>query len=148
MNLFWRLTLLILGGVFLTLGIIGIFIPVLPTTPFLLLSASCFLRSSGTAYRMLMTNRVLGRYIFQYRITKAVPLKSKITALSLLWLGILISISVIPILAVKVLLCFIAIGVTIHISSMKTLTKDDIFLFEKEYQRFLENDCKLPEREG
>ena len=148
MKLFWRLTLLILGALFLTLGIIGIFFPVLPTTPFLLLSASCFLRSSGTAYRKLMTNKVLGRYIFHYRITKAVPLKSKITALSLLWLGILISIYVVPILLVKVLLFFIASGVTIHIASMKTMTKEDTLLFEREYQRFLDNECKLPDREG
>lgn len=144
MKLFWRLTLLILGSVFLMLGIIGIFFPVLPTTPFLLLSASCFLRSSKTAYRKLMTNRVLGKYIFHYRITKAIPLKSKIVAVSLLWLGILISIYIVPITWVKFLLFFIASGVTIHISSMKTLSSNDILRFEKEYQRFLDNDCSLP----
>ncbi|MDF2906265.1 MAG: ybaN [Herbinix sp.] len=144
MKLFWRLTLLVLGGVFLALGIAGIFFPILPTTPFLLLSASCFLKSSKTAYRKLMTNRVLGKYIFHYRITKAVPLKSKIVAISFLWLGILISIYIVPLLWVKVLLFFIASGVTFHISSLKTMTNEDVLLFEKEYQRFLENDCRLP----
>jgi uncharacterized membrane protein YbaN (DUF454 family) len=134
---------MILGGVFLALGVIGIFFPVLPTTPFLLLSASCFLRSSKTAYRKLMTNRVLGKYIFHYRITKSVPLKSKIAALSLLWLGILISIFIVPLILVKILLFVIATCVTIHISSLKTMTKDDQILFEKEYQRFIENDCNL-----
>ncbi len=139
MKLFWRLTLLVLGGTFLVLGIIGVFFPVLPTTPFLLLSATCFLRSSHTAYRMLMTNKILGKYIFFYRVSKAVPLKSKITALSLLWLGILISIYIVPILWVKVLLFFIASGVTIHISSMKTMTKEDRLLCDKEYRHFLKN---------
>lgn len=144
MKLFWKLSLMILGGVFLALGVIGIFFPVLPTTPFLLLSASCFLRSSRTAYRKLMTNRILGRYIFHYRITKAVPLKSKIAALSLLWLGILISIIIVPLLWVKILLFIIAACVTFHISSLKTMTKADQLLFEKEYQSFLENNCNLP----
>jgi uncharacterized membrane protein YbaN (DUF454 family) len=139
MKLFWRLTLLGLGGLFLILGVIGIFFPILPTTPFLLLSASCFLRSSHKAYRKLMTNKTLGKYIYYYRISKAIPLKSKIAALSLLWLGILISIFIVPILWVKVLLFFIASGVTFHISSMKTMTKDDRLLCEQEYQRFLEN---------
>jgi uncharacterized membrane protein YbaN (DUF454 family) len=140
MKLFWRLTLLFLGGMFLILGVIGIFFPVLPTTPFLLLSASCFLRSSHTAYRKLMTNKTLGKYIFYYRVSKAIPLKSKIAALSLLWLGILISILIVPILWVKALLFIIASCVTFHISSIKTMTKDDTLLCEQEYQRFLEND--------
>lgn len=140
MKLFWKLTLMFLGGIFLVLGITGIFFPILPTTPFLLLSASCFLRSSHSAYRKLMTNKTLGKYIFYYRVSKAVPLKSKIAALSLLWLGILFSIYIIPILWVKVLLFFIATGVTIHISSLKVMTKDDQLLCEKEYQRFLENE--------
>lgn len=139
MKLVWRLTLLVFGGIFLILGVIGIFFPVLPTTPFLLLSASCFLRSSHTAYRKLMSNKTLGKYIFYYRVSKAIPLRSKITALLLLWLGILISILIVPILWVKVLLFFIASGVTFHISSLKTMKKDDILLCEKEYQRFLEN---------
>lgn len=139
MKLFWRLTLLLLGGLFLILGVIGIFFPVLPTTPFLLLAASCFLRSSHTAYRKLMTNKTLGKYIFYYRVSKAIPLKSKITALSLLWLGILASIYIAPILWVKILLFFIASGVTLHISSLKTMKKDDLLLCEKEYQNFIDN---------
>lgn len=140
MKLFWKLTVLVLGGIFLLLGVIGIFFPILPTTPFLLLSASCFLRSSNRAYRMLMTNKVLGKYIFYYRVSKAIPLKSKLTALSLLWLGILFSIYIVPILWVKLLLFLIAIGVTLHISSLKTMTKQDQLICEKEYQYFLKND--------
>jgi uncharacterized membrane protein YbaN (DUF454 family) len=136
---------MILGGIFLALGIVGIFFPVLPTTPFLLLSASCFLRSSKTAYRKLMTNKVLGKYIFHYRITKAVPLTSKIAALSLLWLGILFSVYIVPLLWVKILLLVIAACVTLHIASLKTMTKEDQLLFEKEYQSFLENDCIVPQ---
>jgi uncharacterized membrane protein YbaN (DUF454 family) len=139
MKFFWRLTLLVLGGLFIVLGVIGIFFPVLPTTPFLLLSASCFLKSSNTAYRKLMTNKTLGKYIFYYRVSKAIPLKSKIAAFSLLWLGILTSILIVPIFWIKVLLFLIASGVTFHISSLRTMTKDDRLLCEQEYQRFLEN---------
>lgn len=144
MKQFWKLSLMLLGGTFLILGIIGIFFPILPTTPFLLLSASCFLRSSHVAYRWLMTNKILGKYIFQYRITKAIPLQSKIAALTLLWLGILISIFIVPILWVKVLLFIIAFCVTVHILLIKTMTVEDKLLFKMEYQRFLENDCPLP----
>ena len=140
MKLLWRLSLLTLGGITLILGVIGIFIPVLPTTPFLLISASCFLRSSHSAYRKLMTNKTLGKYIFYYRVSRAIPPKSKIAALSLLWLGILFSIYIVPLLWVKVLLFIIATGVTIHISSLKTMTKEDQALCEKEYQHFLKNE--------
>lgn len=140
MKLFWKLTLMFLGGIFLILGIVGIFFPILPTTPFLLLSASCFLKSSHSAYRRLMANKTLGKYIFYYRVSKAIPLKSKIAALLLLWLGILFTIYIVPILWVKVLLFFIASGVTLHISSIKVMTKEDRLLCELEYQRFLENE--------
>jgi uncharacterized membrane protein YbaN (DUF454 family) len=86
-----------------------------------------------------MTNKTLGKYIFYYRVSKAIPLKSKITALSLLWLGILASIYIAPLLWVKILLFFIASGVTLHISSLKTMKKDDLLLCEKEYQNFIDN---------
>jgi uncharacterized protein len=144
MKNFWKLTLLIFGGIFLILGLVGIFFPILPTTPFLLLSASCFLRSSHTAYRRLMTHKVLGKYIFHYRVTKAVPLKSKVAALSFLWIGILVSVYFAPILWVKGLLLLIAVCVTMHITSLKTLMEEDSESFEEEYRLFLENDCQLP----
>lgn len=132
-----KLILIIFGSIFLTLGVIGLFLPILPTTPFLLLSASCFLRSSKTAYRWIMTNKVLGRYIFQYKIVKALPLKTKITAFLGLWITMLLSILIVPIIWVKVLLLIIATGVTVHIAMIKTMGAKERVLFESEYKRFL-----------
>lgn len=135
-----KLILILLGSIFLLLGTIGIFIPILPTTPFLLLAAACFLRSSKAIYRWLMTNRVLGKYIYQYRITKAIPFRAKLVALTMLWVGIFISAYIAPVLWVKLLLIVIASGVTHHILSRKTMTLEDKVQFEESYQLFLHND--------
>ena len=75
-----------LGFLSLALGLAGIFLPVLPTTPFLLLSAALFFRSSPSAYQWLMNHRLLGPYIRDFRESRAIPLRAKIIALSLLWL--------------------------------------------------------------
>lgn len=137
-----KLILILFGSIFLLLGSIGILIPILPTTPFLLLSAACFLRSSKSIYRWLMTNGILGKYIYQYRITKAVPLHSKLIALAMLWTGILSSIIIAPVLWVKLLLLIIALGVTHHISSIKTMTLEDKEQFEESYQAFRINNTR------
>ncbi len=128
---------MILGSIFLLLGVIGLLLPILPTTPFLLLSLSCYLRSSKTAYRFVMTNRILGKYIYQYKIVKALPIKSKITAFCGLWIAILGSILFVPIFWVKILLFIIALCVTIHIASIKTMTKEEEQHFEKDYDDFI-----------
>ena len=109
--------LLIATGTFLIiLSIIGIFIPVLPTTPFLLLAAALYARSSKRFYNWLVNNRILGRYIKNYREGKGIPLKAKIIAISILWITIGYSaIFAMEILWVRILLVIIAIGVTVHI---------------------------------
>ena len=109
--------LLIATGTFLIiLSIIGIFIPVLPTTPFLLLAAALYARSSKRFYNWLINNRILGRYIKNYREGKGIPLKVKIIAISILWITIGYSaIFAMEILWVRILLVIIAIGVTVHI---------------------------------
>ena len=119
--------LLIATGTFLIiLSIIGIFIPVLPTTPFLLLAAALYARSSKRFYNWLVNNRILGRYIKNYREGKGIPLKVKIIAISILWLTIGYSaIFAIDILWVRILLVIIAIGVTVHIASKKPGVKNN-----------------------
>lgn len=115
--------LLFLGGIIsLVLAIIGIFLPLLPTTPFLLLSGACFAKSSKRLYNWLMNHKYFGTIIRNYREKKAVSLHSKIYALILLWATILSSaIFFVPILWVKVLLVCIASAVTYHILRLKTL---------------------------
>lgn len=120
-----RVFLITAGVVSLVLGIIGIVVPLLPTTPFLLLAATCFLRSSRKLYCWLTTHPVFGNYILGYQRYKAVSKRAKVSALVLLWMCILYSVLVVvPVLWVKVILLLTAAGVSVHILSLKTLTKE------------------------
>ncbi len=119
-----RYLLIIIGTFFLGLGIIGIFLPLLPTTPFLLLAAACYTRSSKIFYSWLLTNKWFGNYIRNYRKRKGVPFKIKILSICFLWIAIGYSaIYVVHILLGRVILILIAIGVTIHILSIQTLKR-------------------------
>ncbi|MDD2488917.1 MAG: YbaN family protein [Bacteroidales bacterium] len=116
-----KLLLKTLGIISLTLAIIGIFLPILPTTPFLLLSSFLFVRSSDKLYNWLINHRIFGQYIKDYQLNKTIPLKVKISSLSLLWVTITISaLCFVNIIWVKFLLFAIAIGVSIHILHYKT----------------------------
>jgi uncharacterized membrane protein YbaN (DUF454 family) len=109
------------GIIFVGLGIIGIFLPILPTTPFLLLASACFARSSKKFYDWLFNNKLFGDYIKNYREGRGVPLKVKVFTISLLWITILFSIYyVIDNFLFEVILFIIATGVTIHIITIKT----------------------------
>ncbi|NRA53300.1 MAG: YbaN family protein [Gammaproteobacteria bacterium] len=77
-----------IGVISLILGVIGIVLPLLPTTPFLLLSASCFAKSSDKFYQWLINHRWFGSYIQNYRSGRGLPLKVKCTTIALLWLSI------------------------------------------------------------
>jgi len=114
--------LFVFAGLFsLGIGAVGVFVPLLPTTPFLLLAAACFLRSSDRLYQWLMNHRIFGNYIRNYREHRAMSLPSKIMVLTLLWITMGYAIlSVVEIMAVQVLLILIAIGVTVHIIALKT----------------------------
>ncbi len=95
-------------------------LPVLPTTPFLLLAAACFLRSSPRFHQWLLNNRVLGLYIRDYCSGNGIPLRAKIISISLLWLTIGYAvIFVIEPIWLRVLLLAIAIGVSVHIISIR-----------------------------
>jgi hypothetical protein len=117
-----KLLLIIAGTIFVGLGVIGIFLPVIPATPFLLLAAACYARSSRRFYCWLLNNRWFGVYIKNYRQKKGMSLKMKILTVALLWLTILISvIFAIQSLALRIVLIIIAIGVSVHLLSLKTL---------------------------
>jgi len=115
------------GIISVGLGVLGIFVPLLPTTPFLLLAAACFVRSSPRLYAWLIHHRWFGRYIRFYRQYRAIPLRAKIVVLAVLWI-------VIGHAAWRVAtewwmragLGVIALGVTLHLVRMRTLTQDMI----------------------
>jgi hypothetical protein len=114
------------GTLFLVLGVIGIFLPLLPTTPFLLLAAACYIRGSKKFYNWLIKNRWLGEYIKNYQEGRGVPFNVKIITIIVLWLTIIITtIFFVSNLIIQIILFFIVIGVTIHIIKIKTLDKKE-----------------------
>ena len=114
------------GTLSLILGTIGIVLPLLPTTPFLLLSAYCYVQSSKRLYDWLIHHKIFGIYIYSYITYKAIDIKTKIGAISLLWITLSISIFVMQILYVTILLFFVGIGVTTHLLMLKTLSKEQM----------------------
>ena len=120
-----RASLFIAGTFLLALGAIGIFLPILPTTPFLLLSAACYLRSSERMHKWLLNNRWFGKYIRNYQEGKGIPLKTKILAMTVLWVAILYSafIALDEILIAQIALFIIALGVSVHLVRLPTLKK-------------------------
>lgn len=117
-----KILLTILGLISLGLGILGAFLPVLPTTPLLLLSAALFLRSNERLYEWLMNHPRLGTYISNFTKHKAIPLRIKVISITFLWLTLMYcAIFVTEILVLRLLFIAIAAGVTIHILSYKTL---------------------------
>jgi len=110
-----------LGGVFLVLAFIGVFLPLIPTTPFLLAAAASFSRSSDRFHNWLLNNRLFGHYISDYQDKKGVPLRIKISTLVFLWVSILVSVILFTDeLWLRILLFIIAAGVTIHILLIRT----------------------------
>lgn len=117
-----KILFVVLGFLSLGLGILGIFIPVLPTTPFLLLSAYLFAKSSEKLYNWLLSTKNFGKIIKDYRERKGVSLGIKIYSLSLLWLTILASvIFFLSPIFLDMLLILIATAVSYHILKLKTL---------------------------
>ncbi|NDL67008.1 YbaN family protein [Anaerotalea alkaliphila] len=115
-------TFLVLGGsLSLGLGILGIFLPVLPTTPFLLLTSYCYVRSSKRLHRWLMGHRIFGPYIYNYVTYKAVKREAKIVSYLFLWGTLLTSMFLVPVLHVRLFLLAVGLGVSIHLHLLKTL---------------------------
>ena len=102
------------------MGVIGIFIPVLPTTPFLLLTAFCYMRSSQRLYAALLRNRLIGRYVTNYMQGRGMSLRMKLLTLSLLWLTLGCSIALATNnLPIRIVLLAVLVGVTIHIIMLR-----------------------------
>ena len=109
------------------LGIIGIFIPILPTTPFLLLAAACYMRSSERFYQWLINNRIFGAYVRNYIEGRGMTVRVKISIILLLWLAIGLSVIFgVQNIVIRIVLICIAVGVTAHISLIKKRKVEDI----------------------
>ena len=116
--------LILLGSISLALGVIGIFLPLLPTTPFLLLSATLYVRSSDKLYQWLIHQKHLGTYIRNFREHRAIPLRAKIISVSMVWITLsYCAITISGNIWIKALFIVLAICITWHILSYKTLKR-------------------------
>lgn len=104
-------TLNIIGLIAVVLGIAGIFLPLLPTTPFLLLASACFARGSERLHRWLLTNKLFGSYLSDFEQGKGIPLRGKIMAVGLLWVSL--GYSVYRLNSLPLTLLLIALGIAV-----------------------------------
>ena len=121
-----RVFLIVVGSVSLALGVLGIFLPMLPTTPFLLLSAAAWVKASPSLYEWLLNHKVFGEYIRNYREHRAIPLRVKIISVTLVWLtiGYCIFAVVDEWWWAQLLMGLLAAAISWHILSFKTLNKN------------------------
>lgn len=121
-----KILVLGLGWLCVVLGFLGIFLPVLPTTPFLLLAAACFVRTSPKFYQWLVEHPRMGKYLVYYLDGKGMPLRAKIYTLVLMWVTMLLTAFVLvnrPML--HWLLPMIGVCVSIYIVRLPTLKLRD-----------------------
>jgi len=113
------------GSLSLGLGILGIFLPLLPTTPLLLLAAACYIRSSNRLYNWLINHKHFGSYIRNYREGNGIPFKVKVIGVTTLWISMLFTIFfVIPLMSIKIVLALIGSYFTWFILKQKTLKEN------------------------
>lgn len=116
-----RIVTLSAGWISLALGFLGVFLPLLPTTCFVLLAGVCFARSSPRAHRWLYHNRLFGRHLTSYRDDRSVPMGLKVGSLTLLWLTVGGSALAIDGPGwVRLILVAIALAVTVHVAGLQT----------------------------
>jgi len=117
---------LIVGSISLAAGLVGVFLPVIPTTPFILLSAGCFLRSSERLFHWVVSNETLGPTIQNYHEGKGITKNTKIRAIVMMWLTISLSVYFfITNTYLIALLYVIAIGVSVYLFKLPTVKEQD-----------------------
>jgi len=111
-----------LGVISLIMAVIGFFLPLLPTVPFVLLAAFLFDRSSSKMHNWITSHTLFGKYIRDYNQDKSISIKVKVLAIAMMWISMSVSIFVVfrDTWWVQLLLVSIAVGVTVFIIGMKT----------------------------
>jgi uncharacterized protein len=112
-----RFTLIVIGWISFALGVIGLFLPVMPTTPFLLLASACFVRSSPRFHQWLVNHKYFGTYLRYYLDGKGIPRKAKVGIIAALWLTITPSaVLIVPWLWLSACMLLVALAVSIYIA--------------------------------
>lgn len=126
-NKYFKAVLVVAGTLFVFLGLLGIILPLLPTTPFLLLAAACYTRGSEKLHYRLFNNKFIGKHIRNYSEGKGISLYAKIIVCSTLWLTIGYSVLfLISNLIVKGILILVALSVTTHLLFIRTAKTYDM----------------------
>lgn len=100
----------IVGIFFVGLAFIGVFLPLLPTTPFLLVATACFAKSSPRLHQMLLTNKIFGPMIYHWQTTRSIPKRAKVIALLSMVVAVLWSVFILPTIGLKILvICLVAL---------------------------------------
>lgn len=118
-----RPLLIAIGTIAVVLAVVGMFLPILPTTPFLLLAAACYARSSDRFLHWLLHNRWFGAYIRNYREGRGMPRLTKILTLAALWATLIITgMFTVSAWWLRIVLAAVGTGVTIHLLRIPTYT--------------------------
>lgn len=118
---FNRFIWIFFGSLSLIIGLIGIVIPILPTTPLVILAGFCFGKSSPKLHHWLLTNPYFGRYLLDYQKGNGVPFRIKWMAVLIVWISVGFTLIIIPLVLVKILMILVAIFVTIFIFTSSLL---------------------------
>jgi uncharacterized membrane protein YbaN (DUF454 family) len=111
----------LIGCIAVVLALLGLFLPLLPATPFLLLASACFMRGSERMHRWLRHNRIFGEYLRNIEDRKGLPLRAKLIALALMWPSLCYSMYMLRDAALSGILILTGVAVTVFILRMKTL---------------------------
>lgn len=120
-----RILFNILGTLALILAVLGIFLPLLPTTPFLLLAAACYMRGSRRMYDWLISHRIFGPYILDFQTGRGIPLHTKVLALAMMWPSLAVSAWIMPVPWARWLLLIPGLGVTVYLLHLPTRSHDE-----------------------
>lgn len=116
-----RYILISIGLIFVSIGLIGIFVPGLPTTIFMILAAYCFIRSNEKLYNWVVNNRIFGSKVKHFMETKTIPLRGKIHSISAMWLMVILSLLLLKnSVVIKIIVIIAALIGTVVILSFPT----------------------------
>ena len=112
-----------LGSLLVGIGVLGVFLPLLPATVFFLMAAACYGKSSPAAYRWLTTNRYFGKHLKHYREERGATLRMKAVSIASLWVGIGLTVYLADNPWVRIGLVVVALAVTTHLLRLKTIQR-------------------------
>jgi uncharacterized membrane protein YbaN (DUF454 family) len=114
-----NILLIVLGGAALALGMVGVFLPILPTTPFVMIAAGCFSASSPKLYKKLANTKYFGEYVRSYREKTGISKRARIVGITFLWATLIISSVLVRRPTVWLILGIVGIAVTVHILTIR-----------------------------